>query len=169
MRAVGANFKEIRLRCPRCKVGKLENPAGNFFLCSKCKEIYRKSPMLGLERLTVDPVSDLSSYPNVVVDPESPYCHCRLLEYLETAGTQLGPSYCSKHNIISIGGMYGSECIDSIDKVAEYIILHETIHWVLSKILGEPASDWLDNEGVSKFLEDCFLYTEELKRIRQVV
>jgi hypothetical protein len=155
MQVASANIKEEPIDCPRCKTGKLEKATGVFFLCSRCGDIYRKSPTLGLERLTVDPVSDHSSYPEVVVNPDPPYCDCRLREYLKTSGSCIGPSYCPKHNIISVGGMYGPEDIENIDKVTVYVIVHETLHWVLGKIFGEPASYWLDSDTVSNFLETC--------------
>jgi hypothetical protein len=164
MQTADPNIKETPIDCPRCKTGKLENAATNFFLCSQCGDIYHKSTSLGLERLTVDSVNDLSSYPEVVVDPNPPFCDCRLRDYLETAFMSLGPSYCPKHNVISVGGMYEPKHIENIDKVAEYVIVHETLHWVLGKIFGEGASYWLDKDTVSKFLETCFLdHNEELK------
>jgi len=155
MQVNDSSINEEPIACPRCKTGKLENATGVFFLCSRCGDIYRKSSPLGWERLTVDPVSDLSSYPEVVVNP-IPYCDCQLREYLETRGSHIGPSYCPKHNVISVGGMYGPEDIKNIDKVAVYVLVHETLHWLLGRIFGEPASYWLDTDTVSKLLETVF-------------
>jgi hypothetical protein len=150
------DIKDEPIACPRCKTGKLENATGVFFMCSRCGDIYHKSPALGWERLTVDPVSDLSSYPEVVVNPAPPYCDCQLREYLETRGSHIGPSYCPKHNVISVGGMYDQKDLQNIDKVTVNVIVHETLHWILGRIFGEPASYWLDSDTVSKFLETVF-------------
>ena len=158
MQTSNPRIQEPQPACPRCKTGKLEYVPANFFLCSECGEIYRESPS-GFKRLTVDPVSDLSSYPEVVVDPYPPFCDCRLREYLEYFFFRVGAGYCPKHNVISVGAMYGPKNVERMDKITESLMLQETLHWLLGRTFGEPASYWLENETVSKLLEICFLET----------
>ena len=132
----------------------LTDTKGIWFLCSTCEDIYRMSPSSGLEKLTVDLVSDLSSYPEVVVDPDPPFCDCRLRDYLETMVYHMAPQYCHVHNVIALGGLYEQKDLEDIDVIVG-VITHETLHWVLGKIIGEPASHWLDTETVSDFLKTC--------------
>jgi hypothetical protein len=53
---------------------------------------------------------------------------------------------------ISLGGMYEPKDLENIDKETEYVLLHESLHWVLGKFVCESASFWLDNENVSEFI-----------------
>jgi len=49
-------------------------------------------------------------------------------------------------------GMYEPKDLENIDKETEYVLLHESLHWVLGKFVCESASFWLDNENVSEFI-----------------
>jgi hypothetical protein len=132
-----------------------------WLFCPKCEDIYRTTPSSDLERLTVNPAVDLSAYPEVVVYPEPPYCDCRLREYLQTMCIDLGPSYCPRHNVISIGGLYEQQDLKNIDQTTINVIVHETLHWVLGKTYSEKASYWLDEDNVSNFLETFTLCGSE--------
>ncbi len=155
MQSIRIEQKEEKHRiCPDCKSGSLIRETKVFFSCSKCDSIYRDSPSKGLKRINVDPVSDVSSYPEITFLAEPPYCDCELKEYLKTMVYNYGPKYCREHNVISLGGMYESKDLEIIDKETEYVLLHESLHWVLGKFVCESASFWLDNENVSEFIDD---------------
>ena len=144
--------------CPHCKSGSLIRETKTYFSCSKCDSIYRDSTSKGLKRVNVDPVTDVSSYPEIILLAEPPYCDCELKEYLKTMVSHFGPNYCREHNVISLGGMYDPKNLENIDKETEYVLLHESLHWVLGKFVCEQASFWLDNESVSEFIDNYFLY-----------
>ncbi|MGO8805236.1 MAG: hypothetical protein ACLQO7_01340 [Candidatus Bathyarchaeia archaeon] len=146
--------EEKHRMCPHCKSGSLIRETKVYFSCSKCVSIYRDSPFNGLKRVNVDPVSDVSSYPEITLLAEPPYCDCELKEYLKTMMYNYGPKYCQKHNVISLGGTYEPKDLENIDKETKYVLLHETLHWVLGKFICESASFWLDNENVSEFIDD---------------
>ncbi len=148
--------EEKQIICPHCKSGSLIRETKVYFSCSKCDSIYRNSLSRGLDRLNVDPVSNVSSYPEIILLAEPPYCDCELKEYLKTMIIDFGPHYCPEHNVISLGGRYGSDDLENIDKVTEYVLFHESLHWVLGKFVCEQASFWLDDEGVSEFIDNYF-------------
>jgi hypothetical protein len=149
-----------RTRCPRCSEIMDSDFRDHYFLCSKCEDVYRKSTSSGLEKITVEPAEDVSSYPEVVLMAHPPFCDCEIKEYFKSCISHLGPEYCEKHNVISVGGMFEPKHLENIDKIAIEIITHETLHWILGVTVGEPASHWLDQSSVQEALGD-FLNSDE--------
>ena len=45
---------------------------------------------------------------------------------------------------------------ENIDEITQYTLMHETLHWVLGKFVGEEASYWLDNESVTRFIDEYY-------------
>ena len=157
MQSIKSKLQEEKHKiCPHCKSGSLIRETKAYFSCSKCDSIYRDSPSEGLKRVNVDPTSDVSSYPEIILLAEPPYCDCELKEYLKTMIIDYGPRYCPEHNVISLAGMYDTKDLEKIDKETEYVLLHESLHWVLGKFVCELASFWLDNENVSDFIDGYF-------------
>ena len=157
MQSIKPNQHEEKNKiCPHCKSGSLVRETRVYFSCSKCGSIYYNSPSEGLKRVNVDPTSDVSTYPEITLLAEPPYCDCELKEYLKTLVYQYGPRYCPKHNIISLAGMYSPKNLEKIDKATECVILHESLHWVLGKFVCEQASFWLDNKNVSDLIDEYF-------------
>lgn len=148
---VGAsqNSGDQSLTCPHCNGEELSWCGRYLLYCPRCESIFGKQASSGLERLNVEPVRDLTSYPEVIVEPTLPYCDCQFRELIETAGTGIGPHFCSRHNAIVLQGLYGAEDLEALAESAIYIINHETIHWILSKDFGESTSSSLDNVPVS--------------------
>jgi hypothetical protein len=127
-----------------------------WFLCPKCNDIYSMSRLSGLEKRTVEPATDLSQYPEVVIEAEPPFCDCEVRLYLETLGISVAPRYCEIHNVISLAALYSSKHVENIDKVAVELLVHESLHWLLGWFVCESASYWFDNHTVYEFLEDCY-------------
>lgn len=128
-----------------------------YFTCSNCGSIYRFSSSKGWIRLNVDPATDTSAYPEVTLIAKPPYCDCELKEYLESMFRRYGPEYCSVHNVIVVGGIFDTKNPpENIDEIAQYTLMHETLHWVLGNFVCEQASFWLDNESVTKFIDDYY-------------
>jgi len=144
MHAKTSKCKNQLVTCPYCRRGKLSQ-FGHFYDCPLCGSIYRQfSNFPGLERLNVNPVSNISSYPEVIIDPETPYCDCRVKEYLKTAAIDIGPQYCPRHNVIVVEGLFDSKDLEKIAEVTVFVINHETLHWILCKNFDESTSLNLD-------------------------
>ncbi len=95
-------------------------------------------------------------YPEVITDPAPPYCDCREKEYAEYGSFEVGPHYCPKHNVIVMENLFlPKDPEDTFQSVIE-IVNHETLHWIVGKILGDPASFGLDEPRVFDFIENCF-------------
>jgi hypothetical protein len=123
----------------------LVGSGGQIDYCARCGSIYKhlsRSP--GLERLNVEPVSDRSAYPEVIVQPIFPYCDCQVREYLENLVMEIGPRYCPKHNVIVLQGIYEPEDLKTIAEMVVYLVNHETLHWILCKRLSESVSKSFD-------------------------
>lgn len=135
------------LDCPHCKDGKLRCVGNECMLlcCSSCESVFQQSSTSSsLKRLNVEPVSDLSPYPEVTLISETPYCDCVLKEYLETFSLHIGPAYCPKHNVIIVHLLLEPEQIERIEEVTIEIINHETLHWILCRDVGNNVSHDLD-------------------------
>ena len=146
--------KQSEATCPHCKKG-LDRRFGSSILdCSSCGRIYHyRSASLGLEQLSVEPVNDLSLYPEITTESAAPYCDCELKEYLKTAIMCFGPHYCPTHNVIIIQGLFEPSELATIAEVTVSILNHETLHWVLYKNFEETISLSLDNDTVFDFVE----------------
>lgn len=88
-----------------------------------------------LEVMKTTPVNDRSSYPDVTLEADDPYCDC-----WDPHKMSYGPHYCPKHNVIIIQPLM----IPKDPETITYIINHETLHWLLCRDVSESASDGLD-------------------------
>lgn len=143
------------LICPYCRSGGLRLYGRFILYCSSCGSIYRRSSSDVLEKLNVEPVSDRSSYPEVMLYSTFPYCDCSVRAYIERGGSNggiFGSRYCPKHNVITLEGFWRHEELGAIAEEAVEIINHETLHWILCRDFDESASMSLDNEAVSAFI-----------------
>jgi hypothetical protein len=155
-KAVSGSKEGQRTRCPQCNKIMDSDFRGKYFLCSKCQDVYLASEPSGLEKITVEPAEDLSSYPEVTLIAHPPFCDCELKEYIKTLISSVGPEYCPRHNIITLGGICSPKEIQNFEKKIEFILIHETLHWLCGKFLGESASFWPDINSVYESLEDFF-------------
>jgi len=97
--------------CPKCMKGALTSQwMEGIFRCSHCGSGYWHTMSVSsrLERMTVKPVSDISSYPKVSVK-SMPYCDCKLRMVLGYGGCLVVPRYCSIHNVIVVEGVFEPE------------------------------------------------------------
>ena len=114
---------------------------------------------MGVDKVSIEGIGKginpkLIEYPRVIVDPFSPYCDCKEKEYQNYGATAIGPHYCPKHNVIILEGIYSQQEIEEISFLAVEILIHETMHWILGKIFGEPVSYDFDNEKICEFIEN---------------
>jgi hypothetical protein len=151
------------VKCPVCEtVMETDITVNKWFRCPKCDDLYYMSKQSRLEKRTVNPSTDLSQYPEVVVEARPPFCDCEVRLYLETLGIQVGPPrYCEIHNVISLAALYSPKDVENIDKAAVAVLIHESLHWLLGWFVCKSASYWLDNHTVYEFLEDCYNYKRE--------
>jgi hypothetical protein len=138
--------KAVVKECPHCKGGELVRCGGQIVYCASCESIYRHMPTsTALQRLNVEPVSDRSAYPEVIVQPTFPYCDCQVREYIENPGVMsIGPRYCPEHNVIALQSIFEPEDLETIAETAAYLINHETLHWILCRHPSESVSKSLD-------------------------
>ncbi len=133
--------------CPHCKGGKLRLYGSRILHCSLCGSIYQKSSSDALIRLNVNPASNLSEYPEVILYFDFRYCDCSVQAYIETGmlnGGVFGSRYCPKHNVIIIEGFWEPDELASIAQITIEIINHETLHWILCRDFDESTSLWFD-------------------------
>lgn len=89
-------------------------------------------------------------YPEVIIDPFSPYCDCREKEFRKYAIIGYGPHYCPKHNVIILECFFLPKDPEEIFEIAIEIVNHETMHWIFCKVFSESISlmfeDLLENK-----------------------
>ena len=146
----------MRISCPKCKSRKLRRYGRLIHYCSVCGSIYRKSSSNTLERMNVEPVSDCSVYPEVILYATFPHCDCGVQAYIRTGepnGGILGSRYCPNHNVIIIEEHWEPKDLETIAEETAEIIDHETLHWILCRDFSENTSLSLDSDEVFDFLE----------------
>lgn len=94
----------------------------------------------------------LLPYPEVIIHSAPPYCDCRQKEYGKYASFIFSLHYCAEHNVIVMELPFFPKDED-IFQITIQIIDHETLHWILEKIFGEPVSLALDNSSVLNFIQ----------------
>jgi hypothetical protein len=74
----------------------------------------------------------------------------------EVGGLCIGPYYSPKYNIIGLEFLSSVFQESDFENIALEVIIHETLHWLLSKFVCEAASYWLDSDTVADFLLESF-------------